>query len=124
MTPVEIIALIFALVVLLKMVLLLFIKPDAMLKLAEKMFKRKGFMIALFLVLIVVLGAFLLGEMSIVQIMAAGLFGIFVYALIFALYPEEYLKLVKATMHQKKKAWLYFVVWVVLALWVLYALFV
>ncbi|MBW2992757.1 hypothetical protein KY345_06080 [Candidatus Woesearchaeota archaeon] len=119
MTPVEIIALVFAVAILLKALMFLLIKGKPYMKLIDKVFEKKALMPVLVLVLLVIVGYYLLLEMSIVQIYAAGLFGILVYGLALVLYPKALTKFMKAVLKNKSKLWLSVVIWVVLAVWVL-----
>lgn len=123
MNATEIIALIFAILVLVKAVLVPLVNPKWMINLVKKLFSSSVILSGLFTVLAVVLGYFLLQEMTIVQLMAAALFGMSLFGLIIAAYPKGYLKLAEVVMKNVKRSWYVFVIFVVLALWVLYTLF-
>lgn len=123
MTPTEIIALIFAIIILIKAIFVPFVSAKWLMNLVKKMFSNSIILSICFTVIAVVLGYFLLQELSIVQIMASSLFGLMLFALIMAAYPKGYLKLADVVVKDKKKAWFASLVFLVLALWVLYALF-
>ena len=123
MNATEIIALIFALIILLKAILVPFVSPKWMMNLVKKMFSSAVVLSILFTVAAVVLGYFLLQELSIVQIMACSLFGLSIFALVIAAYPKGYLKLADVVLKDRKRAWYASLVFLGLAIWVLYVLF-
>jgi hypothetical protein len=125
MTPIEIIALIFAIAILLKLVLFFWVFKPAMVKnIVEKMFKKTILLTVCFLILAAVLLGLLLQELNIFQIVTASLFGMLVFGLTLVMYPKSYMKLVDDVIEHKKKAWLPWLVFVLLAVWVLIATFV
>lgn len=121
MNPLEILSLIFAIMIIVKFLVFL-VKPDWLLKTAEKISHKKSIINGLFLVLIVVLGYFVLTNLTITQVMPGVLLG---SALIGAMMIQYsgYLKLANKMIADKKKVWLFWLVWLVLAIWVLVALF-
>ncbi|MBW2980266.1 hypothetical protein KY360_02520 [Candidatus Woesearchaeota archaeon] len=123
MTVSEIIAVIFAVIILVKIVVLMAVKPKKIIKFADKMIAKPVYNSIAFLVIIAVLGWLLLKELSIVQIMAASLFGIFVYALALVQYPKQLDRVYKVILKNQKKMWLSWLVWLVLAVWVLKTVF-
>ena len=119
MNAVEIIALIFAIVVLVKTVAIFLVKPKFMLKLAEKMLKQK---VLLTTVLLIGLGAvtyLFLQTMNITQIFVGIILGTTLFVLMMIQYPKASKPLFNAIFKDKKKMWVAWVVWVVLAVWVL-----
>lgn len=123
MTVSEIIAVIFAVIILVKFVVLMAVKPKKIINHAAKMLEKPVYVSLGFLVVICVLGWLLLKELSIAQIMAASLFGIFVYALALVQYPKQLDRVYKVILKNQKKMLLSWVVWLVLAIWVLVAVF-
>lgn len=75
------------------------------------------------LLLMVVSLAFLLRELTIIQIFAATLFGWSLVILGFAPFSKEMLEVEEKMFKQKEKGWLAALVWAILIVWVLYALF-
>ncbi len=120
-TAIEIFALILAVIVLLKLIVLL-IKPDMLFKFSKKLFKQ----VKLFQVLILIVGAvvlyYLLQTLTIVQIFAVTFFVGSLYALLLAAYAEKLMKLFKPKTIVKDN-WLTFLIWTILSLWVLKELF-
>ena len=123
MTISETIAVIFAVIILVKVVTLMATKPKKIISFAAKMLQNQLYINVGFLAIIVVLGWLLLKELTIAQIMAASLFGIFVYALALVQYPKELDRVYKVILKNQKKMWLSWVIWIVLAVWVLIAVF-
>jgi hypothetical protein len=121
MTPVEIIAFIFAIGILFNFVLIIFIKPGSLIPVIEKIYPKKPLMSAVLLILISVMGYFLLAELTIAQIFVAAIFGMYIYGLILAQYPEELMRVSGEIVKNKKKAWLPLFIFLLLAIWVLYS---
>lgn len=122
MNPLEILSLIFAIMIIVKFLVFL-VKPDWLLKTAEKLSHKKGIMNGLFLVLVVVLGYFVLSNLTITQVMPGILLGSTLVGAMMVQYPG-YLKLAKTMIKDKKKVWLFWLIWLVLACWVLVVLFI
>lgn len=123
MTPVEIIAFLFAVGVLAKAIIIPFVNKKWLMKFVKKMFSNKLALNILFTVLAVILGYYLLLELTIIQIMASSLFGLMIAALIAAAYPKGYLKLAEEVLKDTKSSWYVFLVYIALSIWILYALF-
>lgn len=123
MNAVEIIALIFALIIVLKLIMLFTVNTKFLIKFIEKMYKNQTFLLVFALMLLVVLGYFLLQTMTIVQIFAASMFGVIVYGLALLSYSKTMIKLMKEVLKEKKKLWLSLTVWLVLVVWVFIKLF-
>ena len=123
MTPIEIIALIFAIAVLVKVVVIL-IHPKKWMGFAEKLTGNKKLFSAIYLLLAIIVGYYVFAAMSIVNIVAAMLFGILLISISMIPHIEPILKA-----HKKMSAsqmfrthWPAFIIWIALALWVLYTL--
>ena len=123
MTPVEIIAVIFAILVIVKMVTVWFVKPNFAMKMTKMFMSNRIIVTVGFVIVAAVIGYFLIAEMSISQIVAASLFGMIIYGLFIVQYPDEYLKLAADAMKNKTRVWLPSLIFLVLSLWVLYEAF-
>ncbi len=126
MTPVEILALIFAVAVLGK-ILVMLVKPKLMVKVVDKMLLKNHPLLALvYLAGAVVVGYYLLQTMTIVELAAATMFvalligfSYMAHAKIFAKSAKEFLK----GKNPLKKCWFQVIIWVLFAVWVLYTLY-
>ena len=124
MTPIEIMALIVAALLIIKLVVV-FINPKHWAKVAETSFAKPTITIVVCLVWSVVVLWFLLHELTIVHVFAVTLFLMPLFAMSFAFYAKETTAWMKKLLKQKnmlKRAWLIIVIWLVLALWVLYTI--
>ena len=124
MTPIEIMALIVASLIVIKLVVI-FINPKHWAKVAETFFKNPTVTIVVSLVWAAVVLFFLLQELSIVHIFAVTLFLMPLIGVGFAFYAKETTAWMKKLLKQKnmlRRAWLIVVIWLVLALWVLYTI--
>ncbi len=124
MGPIEIMALILAIVVIVKTVLLV-ASPKTWIKNVTKKCwecstKTRNIVS---LVLIALTLFFLLGELTIVQIFAVTLFVMALVMLAVASYPKETLLFEKRIFQNLKAGLLAGVVWIALEIWVLYTLF-
>jgi hypothetical protein len=123
MTPVDMIAVIFAIGILFNFILVLVTKPDSLMKLMEKFYPKKALMSAVLMILIAVMGYYLLAELTIAQIFVAAIFGMYIYGLMLAQYPKELVTVSGEIVKNKQKAWLAWSIFIILALWVLYSVF-
>jgi hypothetical protein len=123
MNAVEIIALVIAIVILLKVLMLLVIKPKSFLGMLEKVYKQRTLMSAIYLVLIVVTTYYLLQHLTIVEILAASMFGVFLIGLALIQYPKRMMRFFNQVLKNKEKMWLSWILWIVAAVWVLIELF-
>ncbi|MFA5174501.1 MAG: hypothetical protein WC438_04950 [Candidatus Pacearchaeota archaeon] len=127
MTPIEIMALILAIVSSLKLIVIL-IKPKAWYDDIVKPIWSKPMLTGLIsLILAGITLYYLLQTMTIINIFAVMLFVVFLMAVGFSFYQKEVLDLATKMLKNKamlKKAWFYILIWIVLVLWVFYALFI
>ncbi|MFH0847210.1 MAG: hypothetical protein V1894_04050 [Chloroflexota bacterium] len=126
MRPVEVMALLLAAVVIIKLVVIL-ISPESWLNaIPKRLLGHPTLMSLLALALAVVILIFLLGELTIVQIFAALLFATPLIMMAFAPFAKDVTLEDNIFLGRKvlKKAWLASLVWLILAVWVLYSLFV
>jgi len=124
MTPVEIMALIIAVIGILKLIVLA-IKPEA-LKGSTKIIKAQPCVaIIVCLVLAGLCLKYLLVELTIVQIMAVTLFYSLLVGSMFASFSKEWAGMATKVLNKNilKRAWLPIIVWLVLMIWVLKELF-
>lgn len=125
MTPIEIIALIFALGILVKLLCVL-VKPKAWLNLTKKLYTSPALLMIIELILAAIV-FYYIKDVGIVQIAAIGAFVALLMGLSMAAYFKDVVGLAEKMLKDKsivKKAWLAIVVWLVFALWVLYVLFI
>ena len=126
MTPVEIIALILSIFILVKLVVLV-IRQKAWMKIPKAIFAKPILTMTISIVLACVVLYFLLMEISIVHIFASMLFFGLMFAATLAAYPKALEAMTKSIMKEKHliaKGWLPTLIWVLLLVWVLWALFV
>lgn len=123
MTALETISVIFAVIILAKFVFLLFMKPKMIKKMAEKMLKKPMAITILYLIFAVILGYYLLAELTIVQIIPAMFFGIMLYALMLIQYPKLMLGFSKEYAKDRWKVWPFWLIYIALSVWVLYVVF-
>lgn len=128
MTPIEVLAAIFAVLVLIKL-LLSVINPQIRVRMAETFLNRNNTAILtiIYLILTAVTGYYVLSSLTIVEAAAAmmllsGLMGIF-----FVQYPEIMRKLLRESLKSRqdflRKNWLSFAIWGLFAIWALYEIF-
>jgi hypothetical protein len=125
MTPIEIIALIFGVLVLVKVVCV-FINPKSLIKKATKILKHPTALTVTYLVLLVVLGIQIFAVLTIEQVASVILFTVLLVGLSLVPYADTTLKLTKHILGKDmvKKEWLPLAIWIVLAVWAVYAVFV
>ncbi len=124
MTPIEIFALIVAVIAIVKVVVLL-VNPKSWMKFAKAIYAQPAASMIVSLLLAAVVLYYLLTELTIVQIFAAVLFTMLLALSSFSAFPKELLEMANKLLEDKsimKKAWLPTIVWVALIVWVLYAL--
>jgi hypothetical protein len=122
MTPVEIIAVIFAIVVLADFILVL-MKPKLTVQLMESVYPKRGLMSAGILILAAIVGYYLWMELTVEQIFAGALFGMLIYGLILVQYPNKLMKFSKEVLKDKQKAMLPWLIFAVISVGVLYSAF-
>jgi hypothetical protein len=123
MTPVEIIAAIFAIIVVIKFIVLLATGTKKSVGSMEKLIKTP-LLPYLMLAALLVIGYYLLQTLDIVTIAAVALFTSFLYGFSFSTFGKEYSKFAKTVVASKNKLILAYSVWLIVAVWTLYALFV
>jgi|GEM_PF-1432692 len=122
LTPVELIAAVFAFGILFNILLILFADDDLLVRFIDRFYPNKIMMSALLIVIISIMGFYLLSELSIAQIFAAAILGMYIYGLVLVQYPDELIAFSKNVVKNKQKAVLPWIIFAVLAFWVLYTL--
>jgi ABC-type transport system involved in multi-copper enzyme maturation permease subunit len=123
MTPIEIIAVVFSIVILIRSIIFLSTKPQSLVKAMEKMFPKTTLLTIMFLVVGAVVSYYILQELTIAQVMASILLGLILVGLVIVQFPKEFLNLAKAIVENKGKVWLSGIIIVALAIWVLVDVF-
>ncbi|MBS3090226.1 hypothetical protein J4433_00470 [Candidatus Pacearchaeota archaeon] len=125
MTPIEILALIFAIGILVKIIAVL-VNPKSNLKLAEMMLEGTGVLRIIYLILLAITGYYLLLELNIIQISAVMLFALILVALAFIPYNKHVLEIRREHAKSRKKFlkqnWLQLVIGAAIAIWTLVAI--
>ena len=119
MTPIEIIALITAIVIIVK-ALILIAKPKSINKFIDKFFKSKAIPI-FYLLLFLIVGYFLIQELTIVQIAAALTLSSLFIGMMYSMYHKEMAEFAKKMYN--KKNWLVIFIMFLIAGIILWALF-
>ena len=127
MDVISILALIFAVVVLVKLTVVL-INPQAWLKFTGPIWENHNLTLVIYLLASVVVGYFLLQELTIIQISAVMLFASLLISVGFIAYPKLFFSIKKEIVYASgakilQENWITVVVWGVLALWTLWAIF-
>ena len=127
MTPVEIIAAIFAVAVLVKLSFIA-AKPEWWRDWMKVVIKRSKCLVWVYFALALIVGYYLLQSLTIVEVMASVVFGSLLMAMVLLQYPDAIIKIGRQMLKDRTslfaKAWLGIVVYAALAVWVLYVLFV
>lgn len=124
MTPIEILATIFAVIIILKLVVVS-INPNLWMKTAGAMLKSEALTTLIYLVLTVVIGYYVFADLTVVQVAAVILLTSTLIGIGLGPYSKLILKWGKEMVDVGvSKAWLSMLIWGLLAIWVLYAVFV
>jgi hypothetical protein len=121
-TPVELIALIVAVGIIVKLVMFLFVGGKRWAGLVEKVYGGKtGLLSVVYLVLALVVLKYLLLELSVVQIVAAMAFCGLLMGMVFAAYGKYTIAFAKKVLDRPLPGWVWVssLIWLVLAGWVL-----
>ncbi len=123
MTPIEILATIFAVIVIVKLAVFI-AKPGLWMKWAGVVLKNEVLTTLTYLVLAVIVAYYIFADLTVVQVAAVTLWVSLLIGIGVAPYSKILLKsrdeLLSAGI---SKAWLAMVIWAVLAIWVLYVVF-
>jgi hypothetical protein len=126
MTPIEILATIFAIMVLVKL-LTVALNPKLWMKWVEPVLSNYAYTTIVYVLLAVITGYIIFRSLSIVQVAAVMLFTTVLIGLTMVPYLKEFLTLGKEIAGTRsgmfRKAWLAIVIWAGIAVWTLYAVF-
>jgi len=123
MTPIEILATIFAVFVIVKLVVVS-VKPGLWMKWAKGMLKNELLITLIYFVLAVIIGYYIFAEMTVVQVAAVTLWVSMLIGIGFVPYSKILLKTSDELLSVGiSKGWLSMLIWAVLAIWVLYVVF-
>jgi len=129
MTPIETIAAIFGIAVVIKM-LFLFLAPKEFLKFFNPMYKwiKKNYWptTILMLILVGILANYIFAVLGIVEVAAVMMLTSILYGLTIMNFMDKYLDKVVREMTKKgaiNKIWLPVLIWLILGIWVLYTLY-
>lgn len=124
MSPIEIMALVFALMLLIKIIIVV-LNPKALVKTGNAFLGKEGITKFAFLVLTIITGYYLLQKLTIVEVGAAMLFTTFLMAITFFTYWSIMVQVRKKVAKEGVgKAWLSLILWTAVALWILYTILV
>jgi hypothetical protein len=127
MTSLEILATIFAVLILFKLVMIM-VNPKAWLGVAEKLLRLRAEITALYAVLALIIGYFIFSSLSIVQVAAVMLFTSIIIGLGIFQYSAIAMEMVKHTLTTRaeifRRNWLIIIIWTGFAVWTLYAVLV
>ena len=124
MTSIEVLATIFAVLVLVKMA---FIRtnPKAWMNFAQPILRNSVVALSVYLVLAAVVGYFIFSSMTIVQVGAVMLFTSLLMGVGLAPYSQVILKVGQEMLTEGvEKAWLSMLIWTCISLWVLYGVLI
>ena len=126
MTPIEILATIFAIVVLVKLIMIA-VNPKLWMKGVESILSNYVFTTLVYVLLTVIVGYVVFQSLNIVQVAAVMLFTSLLIGLTLVPYSREFLTLGKEMIGTRsgmfRKAWLAIVIWIGIAVWTLYEVF-
>ncbi len=123
MTPIEILATIFAVIVIIKLAVIT-ADPNLWMKTAGALLKNQVLTTIIYSVLAVIIGYYVFTALSVVQVAAVMLFTSTLIGIGLAPYSKIILKLGEELSDvDVSKAWLAMLIWGVLAIWVLYSVF-
>ena len=126
MPAIEVLATIFAVLVLLKLLLTIF-NPQLRVRIAESVFNKNTTLLTIiYLALTAIVGYYVLSSLSILEVGAVTLFVSGLFGLFFIQYKEIMIKLTKESLKSGflSKNWLSILIWAVIAIWVLSEVFV
>ena len=124
MNTLEIIVLIFAILTIVKVIALIFVKQTPFLKIVESISKYTTVFSIIIALGIVAFGYLLLMQMSIIQLFAGVILGVGMMGLFFIQYPKPMIALYKEMIKRKGAVFIGFFFFLVLSVWVIIHLFV
>ncbi len=124
MTPIEILALLFAVLILVKMTFITF-APKKWMKFADKVLKKAHIFTWVYLFAAILIGFYIFQVFTIVDVAAIAMLIALLYGVTLMPYAEELYKVAHKKLNKNiwKEYWLQLAIWIVLALWTLKFLF-
>jgi len=122
MTGMEIIALILAIIILIKFIILSFISKKSLERNLKKLVKRTNCLTIVISILIIVLFYFMAVELTVSQILVSTVFGMLVFSLIIVQNPKIALKFAEESIEDKAHTWVSWTILIILSLLVLFIL--
>jgi len=123
MTPIEIIAFVFAIITLVKFLIFLG-KPKMLKDTASKLWVQNDYIKYVALLAFVGIAYLLLQELTIIQFFVTAVTGTLLVSFMFLSYSKkQYMNLVDTVIKHRKDFWLVWVIYLVMAFWVLKELF-
>ena len=123
MSMIELLAVIFALFILLKISIVL-INPNGWFKIADALLRNTLLMTIIYLVLAVIVGYYIFRTFSIVQVVAVMLFTSLLMGIAIIPFSETMLSIRQELLGSRRdilrKIWLTLFIWIVIAVWTLY----
>lgn len=124
MTSIEVLATIFAALILIKLIVVL-IKPEVWIKISKALLKKSVLTTLIYLVLAAIVGNYILASVDAIQIAAVMLFTSLLMAIGFIPYSNMIDKMREQVMNEGiSKAWLSILIWLAIAIWILYKVFI
>ena len=126
MTPVEILALIFAVLVLVKVLLVMF-NPQLRIRIAENLLQQSTLLMFIYTLGAALAGYYLLMDLTFVQIAAVMLFTTLLIGMASIPFGKELIHLVRQVMKNRveylQKSYFTLILWMCIAIYILYSLF-
>ena len=123
MTPIEILAIIFAVLVLVKLLFVL-IKPGAWMSFVGFLYKNTIVITTVYVVLAVLVGLYIFASFNIVQVAAVAVFISLLMGIGFAPFSQKLIAMNNEVIEERGKAWLAMLIWAAIAIWTLWVVFV
>ncbi len=121
MSPIEILAIIFAVLTLVKL-LITNIFPKTQIKIAKAILNRPTLTGIISFILSLIVGYYILTTLSIVQVAATMLLLSLLIGVAYSVYSKKLLSLIVEIVKEKRKAWLVMSIWAVIAIWILFTI--
>lgn len=120
---IEILATIFAILILIKLAFIL-LSPKTWINLTEVILKNAAVSMIIYLVLAVIVGYYVFNSgISIVQVAAVMMFTSLLFGLGFFAHAKSLMRLRREIIYGKGKAWLAILIWLIIAVWTLWVVF-
>ena len=121
MIPIEIIAVLFAVLILCKVIIWILF-PQKLMRLAQKMVKHIPLVTGIYGIATLIIGYYIVQAFSIIEVAAIGLFIALLIKMGMMPLAQELLKNKKSLQEYQKRCWFPLLIWTIFALWTLIAL--